>query len=198
MSVYLPINGLAGAISFTLYLRSDNSIIVTTTTVNVFEFKEANQESQDNEIFENILGDLIKNFYGFRKVISFSLANSASLGMDNLSRVLLLVDCINMINNNPELYKLSITFRQGSTVSAFIEDAVFAGELNINEISQSSNSGQVIPLEFRSRVLVQNVTFGHDDPQSLVYAYLLAEDGSRLLLESGGKILLEVNGVTNA
>lgn len=199
MSVYVPINGLAGTIKATLFNRDDDTVIGQEITLNIFGFKESNEESKDNEIFENMLGDLVKNYYGVRKTISFSVANSAQLGTKNLNRVLALCQYINLINIDEVTNRLEISFRQGTRVSAVITDAVYFGELSPQEISDSSNSGQTIAMQFKSRQRMPAPQFVADDINSIMTAYLEKEDENGLiLLENGGKIVLERLGIYNA
>ena len=65
--VYVPINGNAGQATFSLVDR-DTDEVFSTATVYVADFDEEDEESEFNELFTNIIDDLIKDYHGFRSI----------------------------------------------------------------------------------------------------------------------------------
>lgn len=186
--IYAPINGKAGSITFSLIDR-ETAEVFSSATLNSFEFEEEDEESEFNETFVNINDELVKDYYGYRKRITFSIVNGLSgdgrvLGSTNLGNILTVVSMLNMINLEPLVYRLEIQYRAG--VDGVISDAVYVGNFKLKEISNKSNSGQIIQLEFVSRTtsnLLYSVPDYHD--------YLCLENGYNILLENGNDILAE-------
>jgi hypothetical protein len=183
---YKPIGGNAGTILFELIHRPSN-VTQNTVSINVINFEEDDEESSFTEVFENINDVTIKDYYGFKKKISFGLVNRIqdSDTEDYLGKILSLASFINLVNNYPRTYRLSITYRDGS--GATISDAIQIGNIKLAEVSASSNSGQIIDLEFSDRN-------SHDIDFSVVEyndGLALEDDSGYILLENGGLILLE-------
>ena len=176
-STYLPINGNAGLVSFTLY--DTNGIMVgdAVTSVGVIEFDENDEESELNSVFTNLNDELVKNHFGHRKVISFSLVNANNLGEDNLAKIFQIVTILNIVNYAPEDYRLQIQYR-GNDTAGLILDAIYTGNFKINELSAKANIGQSIPLVFKSK-------------KAGILNYSMNSFFLNMLLENGEPMLLE-------
>lgn len=185
---YKPINGLAGTIVAELIDRESGDIFSTATLI-VSGFEEEDEQSELTNIFTNINDDLIKDDYGYRKRISFVAVNgvASSLGPDNLLSILSVISMINIVNTEPDIYRLSIQYRAGYD-SGIINDAIFIGNVKLTEVSARSNSGQSIQFEFRSKS-TGNLKYEISDFASNI----LLESGMVVLLESGMNLLLESN-----
>jgi len=186
---YKPINGFAGTVKFELIDRASN-VVQNTVSLDIVNFDEEDEESEFTDVFENINNETIKDYHGFKKRISLGVVNGISgsggvLGENNLSNILSLASMINLLNNSPQTYRLSITYRTGS--GAVINDAIQLGSIKLNELSANSNSGQVIDLVFASR---QSSDLSYQvDTYNLGLA--LEDDSGYILLENGNLILLE-------
>lgn len=190
---YNPLGGLAGRIAFELRLRSNGHLVGSRIELDVFEFQQNPEEAEANDIFENEDGELIKDYYGQRQVISFLVANAVPLGSQNLVKILALLDMINIINNQGLTHRLEIYYRQGSTFASTISDAVYSGTINQNEVTAAANAGQTIPLEFKSRHLETDIEMLVEEDESIRYGRVLLEnnDDAYILTEDGGYIRLE-------
>lgn len=190
---YNPLGGLAGRIAFELRLRSNGHLVGSRIELDVFEFQQNPEEAEANDIFENEDGELIKDYYGQRQVISFLVANAAPLGSQNLVKILALLDMINIINNQGLTHRLEIYYRQSSTFASTISDAVYSGTINQNEVTAAANAGQTIPLEFKSRHLETDIEMLVEEDESIRYGRVLLEnnDDAYILTEDGGYIRLE-------
>ena len=192
--VYAPINGSAGSVIFTLTERSSDTA-TETYTLSVVGFEEEDVESESTEYIENILGETIKDYYGFKKKINFGLVNgiagdSRVLGSNNLSNILNVVNMINLANLQPTIYKLSIQYR--TQANGYINDAIQVGNFKLQEISGKANTGQTVYLEFISNTLSDldySMTTQYGDLD--LNNYLALEDGGRILLENGNQLLAE-------
>ena len=186
--IYAPINGKAGSITFSLIDR-ETAEVFSSVTLNSFEFEEEDEESEFNETFVNINDELVKDYYGYRKRITFSIVNGLSgdgrvLASTNLGNILTVISMLNLVNLEPLVYRLEIQYRAG--VDGVISDAVYVGNFKLKEISNKSNSGQIIQLEFVSRT-TSNLLYSVPD-----YAdYICLEDGDNILLEDGNDLLAE-------
>ena len=186
--IYAPINGQAGSVTFSLIDR-DTAEVFSSATLNSFEFEEEDEESDFNETFVNINDELVKDYYGYRKRITFSIVNGLSgdgrvLGSTNLGNILTVISMLNLVNLEPLVYRLEIQYRAG--VDGVISDAVYVGNFKLKEISNKSNSGQIIQLEFVSRT-TSNLLYSVPDYQD----YLCLESGDNILLENGNDLLAE-------
>lgn len=190
---YNPLGGLAGRIAFELRLRSNGHLVGSRIELDVFEFQQNPEEAEANDIFENEDGELIKDYYGQRQVISFLVANAVPLGSQNLVKILALLDMINIINNQGLTHRLEIYYRQSSTFASTISDAVYSGTINQNEVTAAANAGQTIPLEFKSRHLETDIEMLVEEDESIRYGRVLLEnnDDAYILTEDGGYIRLE-------
>jgi hypothetical protein len=186
--IYAPINGQAGSVTFFLIDR-DTAEVFSSATLNSFEFEEEDEESEFNETFVNINDELVKDYYGYRKRITFSIVNGLSgdgrvLASTNLGNILTVISMLNLVNLEPLVYRLEIQYRTG--VDGVISDAVYVGNFKLKEISNKSNSGQIIQLEFVSRT-TSNLLYSVPD-----YAdYICLEDGDNILLGDGNDLLAE-------
>lgn len=186
--IYAPINGQAGSVTFSLIDR-DTAEVFSSATLNSFEFEEEDEESEFNETFVNINDELVKDYYGYRKRITFSIVNGLSgdgrvLASTNLGNILTVISMLNLVNLEPLVYRLEIQYRTG--VDGVISDAVYVGNFKLKEISNKSNSGQIIQLEFVSRT-TSNLLYSVPD-----YAdYICLEDGYNILLGDGNDLLAE-------
>jgi len=191
--VYAPINGSAGSVTFSLIDRESLDVF-STCTLSVVGFEEEDIESENTEYIENILDETIKDYYGFKKKINFGLVNGLSgdnriLGSTNLGSILTVINMINLINTQPTIYRLMISYRTQS--GGTINDAIQVGNFKLQEISGKANAGQTIYLEFMSNN-VQNLNYSVADYND----YLVQEDGFNILLESGYDILAETFTIT--
>lgn len=192
MSSYVPIGGQAGKITVRMFRRANNTQLGNTLQLSVFGFKESLEDAQDNDMFENILGTLTENYYGERKVISFSVANGSSLDAQNLHNIFVLCGYINFIRNQPRIFRLEIEFRKGIRTASVINDAVFFGDRSPQEITDSANAGQTIPMQFKSRTYSNNIQIAFDHIDGITEEVVSGEETNTIIvLESGGKILLE-------
>lgn len=184
--LYRPINGNAGTATFTLTTKTTPAIVVNKVIIDYATFDEEDVDSEFTEIFTNIEDNIVKDFYGYRKVIRFSLFNKAREDTTS-SQILPVISMINSINNHPDIYRLSIQYRSIAD-SGTINDAVFSGNFKLLEASAKGNAGQIIALEFMNKSTSNflNYSDGFD------ISYLLLEDGeSNILLESGGNLAAE-------
>lgn len=181
---YNAFNGEAGMITVKLFRRSNNAQ-VGPTDLRLYNvgFSEKDEESELNEIFTNINDKLIRDFYGYRKRISFTLVNGANVpsptSATNISLVRSFVNCINVINVFPKDYRLEIQYRSVSQYG-IIEDAIFVGDFQLKEFKEDSNSAQTIEFEFVSAIAKEPINIGYSSLNS------------NIRLENGlGIILLE-------
>lgn len=184
--LYRPINGNAGTATFTLTTKTTPAIVVNKVIIDYATFNEEDIDSEFTEIFTNIEDNIVKDFYGYRKVIRFSLFNKAREDTTS-SQILPVISMINSINNHPDIYRLSIQYRSIAD-SGTINDAVFSGNFKLLEASAKGNAGQIIALEFMNKSTSNflNYSDGFD------ISYLLLEDGeSNILLEDGGNLAAE-------
>lgn len=187
--IYRPINGLAGTVTFTLRQRYSPYTLVNKATLEYAAFDEEDVDSDFTEIFTNIEDNLVKDFYGYRKVVRFSLFNKSRLNTDN-SQVLPVVSMINSINKFPDLYKLSIQYRSLADYGT-INDALFVGNFKLLEASTKGNAGQTIPLEFMSKSTNDFLNYGDD----FEISYILLENGGKILLEGSGSGAIVAEGI---
>ena len=183
--IYRPINGLAGTATFTLRQRFSPYNIVNRATIEYADFDEEDVDSDFTEIFTNIEDDLVKDFYGYRKVVRFSMFNKARPDVSG-SQILPIISMINSINNAPDLYRLKIQYRSLADYGT-INDALFVGNFKLLEASAKGNAGQIIPLEFMGKSTSMFLNYGDD----FEISYILYEDGGKILLEDGGAIVAE-------
>jgi hypothetical protein len=194
--IYAPINGSAGTVTIDLVDRQSAESF-SSVTINVINFDEEDEESEFTEIFTNINDETIKDYYGFKKRISFGLVNGVSgtggiLDANNLENILNIVSILNLANSEPLVYQLNITYRTGT--NGTINDVIQIGNFKLEEVSAKSNAGQIINLEFKSR-LSSNLKYSVDDYND----YLVLEvdnDYGHILLESGGKLRAETYTIT--
>lgn len=185
--IYRPINGLAGIATFTLRQRFSPYNIVNKATIEYATFDEEDVDSDFTEIFTNIEDDLVKDFYGYRKVVRFSMFNKARSDVDD-SQILPIISMINSINNAPDLYRLKIQYRSLADYGT-INDAIFVGNFKLLEASAKGNAGQIIPLEFMGKGTSMFLNYGDD----FEISYILYENGGKILLEDSvsGAIVAE-------
>ena len=175
--IYRPINGLAGTATFTLRQRFSPHGIVNQTTIEYAAFDEEDVDSDFTEIFTNIEDNLVKDFYGYRKVVRFSMFNKARPDVDD-SQILPIISMINSINNAPDLYRLTIQYRSLADYGT-INDALFVGNFKLLEASAKGNAGQTIPLEFMEKGTSMFLNYGDD----FEISYILLQNGDKILLE---------------
>jgi hypothetical protein len=187
--IYRPINGLAGTVTFTLRQRYSPYTLVNKATLEYAAFDEEDVDSDFTEIFTNIEDNLVKDFYGYRKVVRFSLFNKSRLNTDN-SQVLPVVSMINSINKFPDLYKLSIQYRSLADYGT-INDALFVGNFKLLEASTKGNAGQTVPLEFMSKSTNDFLNYGDD----FEISYILLENGGKILLEGSDSGAIMAEGI---
>jgi hypothetical protein len=185
--IYRPINGLAGIATFTLRQRFSTHAIVNQATIEYATFDEEDVDSDFTEIFTNIEDNLVKDFYGYRKVVRFSMFNKARPDVDG-SKILPVISIINSINNAPNLYRLTIQYRSLADYGT-IDDAIFVGNFKLLEASAKANAGQIMPLEFMGKGTSMFLNYGDD----FEISYILCEDGGKILLEdsASGAIVAE-------
>ena len=185
--IYRPINGLAGIATFTLRQKSSPYDIVNQATIEYATFDEEDVDSDFTEVFTNIEDDLVKDFYGYRKVVRFSMFNKARPDVDD-SQILPIISMINSINNYPDLHRLTIKYRSLADYGT-INDALFVGNLKLLEASAKGNAGQIIPLEFMEIGTSMFLNYGDD----FEISYILYEDNGKILLEdnTSGAIVAE-------
>mgnify|MGYP000920879660 FL=1 len=185
--IYRPINGLAGTATFTLKQRYSPYAVVNQATLEYAAFDDEDVDSDFTEIFTNIEDNLVKDFYGYRKVVRFSLFNKARPDVDN-SQILPIISMINSINNAPSLHRLTIKYRSLADYGT-INDALFVGNFKLLEASAKGNAGQTIPLEFMEKGTSMFLNYGDD----FEISYILYEDGGKILLEDSvsGAIVAE-------
>lgn len=193
MSVnYTPFNGTAGMITVKLFRRSDNvQVGPQDLRIYNFEFSEKDEESALNEIFSNINDELIKDFYGYRKRINFTLVNGGTVqsptSATNKSLIRTFVTCINLINSHPKTYRMQIQYRSDSNYS-MIDDAIFVGDFELLELKEDSNVAQKIKFEFVSRKPREPILLGNLD----FTVYVQTENMlGAVLLETGEKLTFE-------
>ncbi|MDY0387413.1 MAG: hypothetical protein RBT65_09860 [Methanolobus sp.] len=188
--IYRPINGLAGTATFTLRLRfSSTHDIVNQATIEYATFDEEDVDSDFTEIFTNIEDNLVKDFYGYRKVVRFSMFNKARPDVDE-SQILPVISIINSINNAPDLYRLTIQYRSLADYGT-INDALFVGNFKLLEASAKGNAGQIIPLEFMGKGTSMYLNYGDD----FEISYILLENGGKILLEDGTSGAIVAEGI---
>jgi hypothetical protein len=187
--IYRPINGLAGTVTFTLRQRYSPYTLVNKATLEYAAFDEEDVDSDFTEIFTNIEDNLVKDFYGYRKVVRFSLFNKSRLNTHN-SQVLPVVSMINSINKFPDLYKLSIQYRSLADYGT-INDALFVGNFKLLEASTKGNAGQTVPLEFMSKSTNDFLNYGDD----FEISYILLENGGKILLEGSDSGAIMAEGI---
>jgi hypothetical protein len=187
--IYRPINGLAGTVTFTLRQRYSPYTLVNKATLEYAAFDEEDVDSDFTEIFTNIEDNLVKDFYGYRKIVRFSLFNKSRLNTDN-SQVLPVVSMINSINKFPDLYKLSIQYRSLADYGT-INDALFVGNFKLLEASTKGNAGQTVPLEFMSKSTNDFLNYGDD----FEISYILLENGGKILLEGSDSGAIVAEGI---
>jgi len=186
--IYRPINGLAGTATFTLRERFSPYRIINKATIEYATFDEEDVDSDFTEIFTNIEDNLVKDFYGYRKVVRFSMFNKARPDVDD-NKILPIISMINSINNAPDLYRLRIQYRSLADYGT-INDALFIGNFKLLEASSKGNAGQTVPLEFMNKNTNNFLNYGDDFEISYI---LLEDDIGKILLEdnSGGAIVAE-------
>lgn len=188
--VYVPINGNAGQATFSLVDR-DTDEVFSTATVYVADFDEEDEESEFNELFTNIIDDLIKDYHGFRKHIYLSLVNAASIdryaaNTNNLPNILSILGMINNRLMEPNVYRLQIQYRYAATM----QDAVYIGNFKLQEAVKNASIGQIISLHFAEKS-AHNLNYSIQDyVDRLCLEAFDGEDGY-ILLEDGGKLLAE-------
>ena len=187
--IYRPINGLAGTATFTLRLKHSPYAIVNQATIDYATFDEEDVDSDFTEIFTNIEDNLVKDFYGYRKVVRFSMFNKARPDVDE-SQILPVISIINSINNAPDLYRLTIQYRSLADYGT-INDALFVGNFKLLEASAKGNAGQIIPLEFMGKGTSMYLNYGDD----FEISYILLEDGGKILLEDGTSGAIVAEGI---
>lgn len=185
--IYRPINGFAGTATLTLRQRFSPYNIVNKATIEYATFDEEDVDSDFTEIFTNIEDDLVKDFYGYRKVVRFSMFNKARPDVID-SQILPIISMINSINNAPDLYRLKIQYRSLADYGT-INDAIFVGNFKLLEASAKGNAGQIIPLEFMGKGTSMFLNYGDD----FEISYILYENGGKILLEDSvsGAIVAE-------
>lgn len=185
--IYRPINGLAGTATFTLKQRYSPYAVVNQATLEYAAFDDEDVDSDFTEIFTNIEDNLVKDFYGYRKVVRFSLFNKARPDVDN-NQILPIISMINSINNAPSLHRLTIKYRSLADYGT-INDALFVGNFKLLEASAKGNAGQTIPLEFMEKGTGMFLNYG----DGFEISYILYEDGGKILLEDSvsGAIVAE-------
>lgn len=151
---YYPINGYAGKVSIRVYDYEDEDYS-STISFYVVDFSESNEDSEYTELFTNINDELIKDYRGYRKVISFSIVNAPfdtgrMIDETNITNIIKLATYINIVQRYPSIKKLEIVYRSGE-ISSIIDNAILIGEINLQEISKNANAGQIIPLTFKSK-----------------------------------------------
>lgn len=155
---YVPFNGNAGTVKVSLNQFRKYGVNVVPeylnhVLLNVIDYSETMEDSQLNDIYEDINGILRKNHFGDRRVISFSVVNSprvaAAGSKTNRRAIQELVQMINTINKYPKSYRLVLQYRDDAGMST-IYDAVFTGKIALNEFTNDSNVAQIIPLEFKA------------------------------------------------
>ena len=183
---YTAFNGDAGMITVKLFRRSDN-VQVGTTGLRIynFGFNEEDEESESNEIFTNINDKLIKDFYGYRKRINFSLVNAANVpsptSSTNASMIKAFISCINLIIAHPLEYRMQIQYRANNQYG-IIMDAICVGNFKLKELKEDANVAQVMNFEFVSACVQEPINLGY------------AGVGTRILLEDEtGVIITEMN-----
>lgn len=187
--IYRPINGLAGTATFTLRQRFSPHNIVNQATIDYATFDEEDVDSDFTEIFTNIEDDLVKDFYGYRKVVRFSMFNKARPDTDD-SQILPIISMINSINNAPNLYRLTIQYRSLADYGT-INDALFVGNFKLLEASAKGNAGQIIPLEFMEKGTSMFLNYGDD----FEISYILLENGGKILLEGSDSGAIMAEGI---
>jgi hypothetical protein len=199
MSVsYAALNGDAGMITVKLFRRSDNvQVGPTNLSIYNFGFSEKDEESESNEIFTNINDKLIKDFYGYRKRIYFTLVNGANIPSPtansdspatNIHLVKTFVSCINLINAHQKDYRMQIQYRSMSSYG-LIEDAIYVGDFQLKEFKEDSSSAQTIEFEFVSALPKEPINIGY----STLVSNIQLEDNDLgvVLLEAGNKVSFE-------
>jgi hypothetical protein len=167
--------------------RFSTHAIVNQATIEYATFDEEDVDSDFTEIFTNIEDNLVKDFYGYRKVVRFSMFNKARPDVDG-SKILPVISIINSINNAPNLYRLTIQYRSLADYGT-IDDAIFVGNFKLLEASAKANAGQIMPLEFMGKGTSMFLNYGDD----FEISYILCEDGGKILLEdsASGAIVAE-------
>ena len=187
--LYRPINGLAGTITVTVYDRT-SGFSFTPITLNVADFDEDDEPSAFSSVFEDVNDELIHDYYGYRKVISFSLYNNiedTESADAMLPKIISFINFINFINTSPETFRMSIECRSGLV----LQDVVFVGNFKLEEITKKANAGQIINLTFKNR------TCGDLDYSIEAFVdYLVLESGDNILLETGFDLLAETYTIT--
>ena len=185
--IYRPINGLAGTATFILRQRYSPYTIANQATIEYAAFDEEDVDSDFTEVFTNIEDNLVKDFYGYRKVVRFSMFNKARPDVND-NKILPIISMINSINNAPDLYRLRIQYRSLADYGT-IHDALFVGNFKLSEASAKGNAGQIIPLEFMDKGTSKFLNYGDD----FVISYILYENGGMILLEDSisGAIVAE-------
>lgn len=189
--VYTPINGNAGQATFSLVDRETGEVF-STATVYVADFDEEDEESEFNELFTNIIDDLVKDYHGFRKHIYLSLVNAASIdrysgNTNNLPNILSILGMINNRLLEPSVYRLQIQYRDSATM----QDAVYIGNFKLQEAVKNASIGQIVSLHFAEKS-AHNLDYSV--PDYLDRLCLEAEgdsDGGHILLEDGNELLAE-------
>lgn len=190
---YTALNGDAGMITVKLFRRSDNvQVGPTDLRIYNFSFSEKDEESESNEIFTNINDKLVKDFYGYRKRIYFTLVNATNVpsptGATNISLIRTFITCINLINSHSKEYRMQIQYRSTSQYG-LIEDAIYVGDFQLKEFKEDSNSAQTIEFEFVSALTKEPINVGYSDLNSNIQlenelGVVLLEDGAVITFES--------------
>lgn len=190
---YTAFNGDAGMITVKMFRRRDNvQVGPTDLSIYNFGFSEKDEESESNEIFTNINDVLIKDFYGYRKRIYFTLVNGSSVpspvsAATNISLIRSFISCINFINAHSKDYRMQIQYRSVSQYG-IIEDAIYVGDFQLKEFKEDSNSAQTIEFEFVSALSKEPINIGY----SALNSGVLLENGlGVLLLEDGAAVTFE-------
>jgi len=190
--IYAPINGSAGTVTLNLVNR-ETAESFSSVTINVINFDEEDEESEFTEIFTNINDETIKDYYGFKKRVSFGLVNGmfgtgGILDANNLGNILNIVSILNLANSEPLVYQLNITYRTGT--NGTINDVIQVGNFKLEEVSAKSNAGQIINLEFKSR-LSSNLKYSVDDYNDYLTQDDESNENDEILLEDNTELLLE-------
>lgn len=169
---YTPFKGNAGTIKFSLTRHRQAGVPIVPEFhtniiyLNITEFKEWMEESSMNETFENINGDVGKNHFGYRQVVSFSAVNANNMPIPagstktNRRAIQELIQMINAINLAPKDYTLRMQYRddvENSTISS----VMYSGTPSLEELISDANVAQKVPFEFKA-VSLSEPDFGLD------------------------------------
>lgn len=205
---YKPLKGKAGIIKFMLF-RYGN-IPLNTVSLHVVDFKEGMEDSARNEVYEDILGSLQKSHVGYRQIVSFSAVNARGIpavpggNKSNRRAIQEVASMINDINTNPDTYVMRIWFRDGSGNSGNVSmgAVVYTGKPSLEELVADSNTAQLVPFEFKSKMLSQ-LDFGYDtnEPPVIVTEDSVIDGTGDIKVitdEQGNPLICEFNQYSNA